>query len=486
MGPWYNAPMEHPQEHRDKKVFWYTCFALAFVLLTTSLMNVVVFPRFDAVFTYARDLSVLANSLALVAIGVVAAVRPALMHVRVMNLVAMVCLGVGALLLAPSLYAQSAVGVTVAASLAAVGRSWVVIVVGMAASRFELRQIGLCIALAFVVFYVMTAMIWVVPIFVGTLLFFVLPFASLGLTWNQARPVLEAAEGGRAPLDLSITQPASFLPFGSQLFVCLFLFRVAFGYSLRFGEVGGVPLSDFLVIVPVAVVVVWMAVSRKALPADLLVQVSVLFVVAGFFAGTMSEQVAPLASVTLLSAGNTLFDMVAWVALVAVAARNARGAVAAFAWGRGLTGMGTIVGAGLGVVANGLVGGNTLPIELISGSLILVFVGYALIGMRSFSFAKTIEGVEPVVEAVVKSPEQEFDERCRAVAERFRLSPRELEVFMMLARGRDRTYIQERLVVSRNTVKAHVKHVYAKLDIHTHQELIDLVEGEIPKGSVEG
>ncbi|MFR6289806.1 helix-turn-helix transcriptional regulator [uncultured Adlercreutzia sp.] len=47
----------------------------------------------------------------------------------------------------------------------------------------------------------------------------------------------------------------------------------------------------------------------------------------------------------------------------------------------------------------------------------------------------------------------------------------------MLARGRDRAYIEEALVVSRNTVKAHVKHVYAKLGIHSHQELLDLVEG---------
>lgn len=41
---------------------------------------------------------------------------------------------------------------------------------------------------------------------------------------------------------------------------------------------------------------------------------------------------------------------------------------------------------------------------------------------------------------------------------------------------RDRAYIEEAHVVSRNTVKAHVKHVYAKLDIYSHQELIDLVE----------
>ena len=159
-----------------------------------------------------------------------------------------------------------------------------------------------------------------------------------------------------------------------------------------------------------------------------------------------------------------------------MASRNERGAVAAFAWGRGLTGLGTIVGAALGVLANGLFGSDALGLALMGGTLILVFVGYALIGLKRFSFSETIAGVTPVVTTVVKTPEQEFEERCRRVAERYGLSPRELEVFMMLARGRDRAYIQEQLVVSRNTVKAHVKHVYAKLGIHAHQDLIDLVE----------
>ena len=78
--------------------------------------------------------------------------------------------------------------------------------------------------------------------------------------------------------------------------------------------------------------------------------------------------------------------------------------------------------------------------------------------------------------AVAAAPKATFDERCCAIASQYGLTPRELEVFQMLARGRDRTYIQEQLVVSRNTVKTHVKHIYAKLDIHSHQDLIDLVE----------
>ena len=35
---------------------------------------------------------------------------------------------------------------------------------------------------------------------------------------------------------------------------------------------------------------------------------------------------------------------------------------------------------------------------------------------------------------------------------------------------------QETLVVSYNTVKTHVSHVYAKLGVHSQQELIDIVE----------
>ena len=58
------------------------------------------------------------------------------------------------------------------------------------------------------------------------------------------------------------------------------------------------------------------------------------------------------------------------------------------------------------------------------------------------------------------------------------LTERETEIFSMLARGRNGTFIMEHYVISRNTVKSHIKHIYAKLDVHSQQELIDLVESE--------
>ena len=46
----------------------------------------------------------------------------------------------------------------------------------------------------------------------------------------------------------------------------------------------------------------------------------------------------------------------------------------------------------------------------------------------------------------------------------------------MCIRDSNVRFIQDELTVSYNTVKTHVSHIYAKLDVHSHQELFDLVE----------
>lgn len=66
-----------------------------------------------------------------------------------------------------------------------------------------------------------------------------------------------------------------------------------------------------------------------------------------------------------------------------------------------------------------------------------------------------------------------------AVARRHGLSNRETEIFLMLAQGRSRPYIRDTLILSKNTVATHIRHIYEKMGIHSQQELIDLAqEGE--------
>ncbi len=463
--------------------FWRMLLALPLSFMATSLMNISLFPLFDDCFGYARDISVTANALSLLVIGLIATFRPALLHVRRLNVVMLVALVAGCALCFLSLSVCSPVLLTLSSSAMAIGRAWCMLVVGVAVSRLGLSQAGVLVPLAFVPQCAASAFAWLMPMYVGILLFFVFIPTAWALTWSDALPILEGTEQGASPSDLSVTRPSSFLPLASQLFVCLFLFRVAFGCSLRFGEVDGVPLSSFVAIFPAGVLAVFALLSRKRLPLDLIVQISVLAVVAGFLAMSMSLNGSNVLSVSLLSMGNTLFDVVAWLALIAVASRNSRGAVATFAWGRGVSGLGTTLGAAVGVQANAMLSQGSQLFDLFIAALVLLFVGYALIGLKNFSFASVIDGVTPAaVDAVATAPKQTFDERCAELAKRYSLTPRELEVFQMLARGRDRAYIQEQLVVSRNTVKAHVKHIYAKLDIHSHQDLIDLVEQGEPSG----
>lgn len=71
-----------------------------------------------------------------------------------------------------------------------------------------------------------------------------------------------------------------------------------------------------------------------------------------------------------------------------------------------------------------------------------------------------------------------FAERFVVLAQERGLTSREIEICLLLAQGRSRPYIREKLVISKSTVDTHARHAYAKLGIHSNQELIDLLENE--------
>jgi DNA-binding CsgD family transcriptional regulator len=78
------------------------------------------------------------------------------------------------------------------------------------------------------------------------------------------------------------------------------------------------------------------------------------------------------------------------------------------------------------------------------------------------------------------APEEErlgwFKKKCLAVADAYLLSKRETEVLFLLAKGHNSAAIQKALFISAGTANTHMRHVYAKLDVHSQQELISLVE----------
>jgi len=69
-----------------------------------------------------------------------------------------------------------------------------------------------------------------------------------------------------------------------------------------------------------------------------------------------------------------------------------------------------------------------------------------------------------------------ISKKCLALKERYGLTSREAEIAEYIARGFSVASTAEKLVISENTIRAHSKHIYTKLDIHKRQELLDLLD----------
>ena len=72
-----------------------------------------------------------------------------------------------------------------------------------------------------------------------------------------------------------------------------------------------------------------------------------------------------------------------------------------------------------------------------------------------------------------------FERCCREVAKEFELSNREIDVLELLARGYSAARIQKELYIAAGTVNYHTRNIYAKLGVHSKQEVIDLIAGRM-------
>jgi DNA-binding CsgD family transcriptional regulator len=100
------------------------------------------------------------------------------------------------------------------------------------------------------------------------------------------------------------------------------------------------------------------------------------------------------------------------------------------------------------------------------------------------SCAVTSEEELPLPASCAVAPEEEspeekmgrFKRKCMVIADTYLLSKRESEVLLLLAKGHNSSTIQKTLYISAGTANTHMRHVYAKLNVHSRQELINLIE----------
>ena len=121
---------------------------------------------------------------------------------------------------------------------------------------------------------------------------------------------------------------------------------------------------------------------------------------------------------------------------------------------------------------------NVLPLML-GMTFLLVLVSMVFYPQRSQHSEEGEQEGDFIVEPITlseSSSEGLFNLKCEAVAKLYGLSPREMDILLYLARGRNAEYICNKLVISSHTVKSHIYSIYRKTNSHSQQKVMDLVD----------
>lgn len=261
-----------------------------------------------------------------------------------------------------------------------------------------------------------------------------------------------------------------------KLFVLFALYSLAYGLrEQQLAEGAGVHSSLATAIVMVALLIPMLFCSTRMNMA-LLYRSPAVLMVCGFLLIPVEAALGTVVSSYLISMSYSLMTVLVALILYDIAKRmgvaillfvSIKSAEQIFVvWGKDLSALleqqGVLAGGGDTVV-------TALVAALVLASTLILFSEREL----SSKWGVTLLTAGELVE---KSEEEERLERAWAfLTERFRLSPREAEVFRLICFGKTGPEIQRELVIAEGTFKAHTRHIYEKMGINSRKELMALV-----------
>lgn len=139
---------------------------------------------------------------------------------------------------------------------------------------------------------------------------------------------------------------------------------------------------------------------------------------------------------------------------------------------------GVAAGSPVGLaVATSPLGGTTVYPSAIA-TMILGFVALVLLIRPEGGHGMTVvrSGSDSASDAVkIDGQPDAVTTACATIARQGRLTARELDVLIILAHGHGAVRVQEKLGIPEGTAFTHRRHIYEKLGVHTHADLLDLV-----------
>lgn len=186
-----------------------------------------------------------------------------------------------------------------------------------------------------------------------------------------------------------------------------------------------------------------------------------------------------------------VFEFVLWCILTFIVYQKRISPILVFGYGYGAFMLGSGIGWALGIqgFSQQLIASNDFALYLVLAITVLG-CAFLLFSEKEFDNLFQPESADeetlddlfgdglPLTkgESLEEGHKSTFRHAVDGLAEEHGLSHREKDVFRCLAMGYSSSAAAKSLHVSWNTVRTHTRNVYAKLDVHSRQELINLVD----------
>jgi DNA-binding CsgD family transcriptional regulator len=474
-------------------------FVTAFLLFFwTFIYDISIIPASkEQGFVYILEIATINGVICLVALAIVAALKPSALSIPALNVAAVACAILGATFSFIGLTSNSAL-FYVGVSLIDISLEWALVKTCLAMSLLGSRQRLACTALAALAGYLLALLASYLPLSVPAALFVACPTVMVviidrrlsGLfrtTLNATPDAAVDSSPGAAPnsapksapnsapkstvAGLRITRPYAWLPPTNNLFMSFLFFMGLFGFAVQTGSIGNGPVSS---IVALGLVIVIGLVTWRSFKMDFLYQLPSLFLMFGVFIALLPNGRLPDMQNAAFAATAISFYVLEMLVLANLAAHNQTQSLSFVAWGNAVCLLGTTLGSLCGHIMKHLAAIDADYATAAAIVLAMAFLAYVLINLKNFSFTEIIAHADSA-EVSIDLPSEAFDRACRRISEKHRLTQREMEILGFLARGRNSIVIERELMISRNTIKTHVRHIYEKLGCHKQQDLIDLI-----------
>ncbi|MCI8367776.1 MAG: helix-turn-helix transcriptional regulator [Eggerthellaceae bacterium] len=253
--------------------------------------------------------------------------------------------------------------------------------------------------------------------------------------------------------------------------VLLFGFVAGITRDIRPGHMAG-SSDGYAITVLIAtslIIIVFLVATnkRQTLDINLLFRPTLVAMIGGILLLPLfgNSSFAPAA---LVKTGYTCFELILWIIMGHLCYVQKLSPVSTFGFGRSLIAASGVLGS---MVAYGLLPSlfdEPMAMVALCSVLALSLVALCNTVLTTENFSKLWAVPETERRAT-------FRERCDTVFAQFGLTPRQVEIAYMISCGHDAGYIGEKLCISPGTINAHRMRIYKKMDIHSRQELLNLI-----------